>query len=536
MSLPTVTGVAPRWESGLAELLSRSDRAQLVRRCADVPELLGVSTAGLARVAVVSSDFRSLDRAAVETLLAAGVAVVGVHPPGQDDAGRALRRWGVRIVLPADLDDAALDEAIGSAVDATSRDGAAQRRDGAAQGRDGAKPGQASGSEDLSAGRAGGPQATSGGDRLADSYGSHLSDVPDTTSDSGYNGDSAATAVPGRVEDVTLGDQDQVVDGSPDAVDEELRRLVEEEGGGPPLGGPPLDADPGEPPADEDPPGEPGQVVVVWGPGSPGRTTLAVNLAAELATPLSRVVLIDADTVAASVAQSLAVLDEAPGLAAAARLADQDGLDGQALARLAPEVRPGLLLLSGLPRADRWPEIRDSALADIIEVARRHAAYVVLDVAAGVEQDEELSFDTQAPRRHGATLAALEAADLVVVVGAGDPIGLQRLVRGLDVLPTLTAAPREVVVTRVRPGPVGPEPERRIRETLERFAGARSVHLVPEDRESLDMALLHGRALLEVQPGSPARTSIRTLADRLAGREEQATRRGVRWWRRRLRA
>lgn len=472
MSLPTVTGVAPRWERSLAELLGRSDRAALVRRCADVPELIGVAAAGLARVAVVSSDFRSLDRPAVEALLASGVAVVGVHPPGQEDAGRALRRWGVPVVLPADLGAAALDEAIATVVEVAA----------------GTCPG-----EDR-------PRAE--GSPVAD------------------RDEDLAPPGPARLDAV------------PDPVDEELRRLVEEAGGGDP---PPLDDVPPSPGA-EDPTRQEGQVIVVWGPGSPGRSTLAVNLAAELAGPLSRVVLIDADTVGASLAQALAVLDEAPGLAAAARVADQDGLDERGLLRLAPEVRPGLLLLSGLPRADRWPEIRDSALADVIEVARRHAAHVVVDVAAGAEQDEELAFDTQAPRRHGATLTALESADRVVVVGAGDPIGLQRLVRALDTLTTLTAAPREVVVTRVRPGPVGPDPQRRIREALDRFAGVRSVHLVPEDRESLDLALLHGRALVEVCPTGAARTSIRALAERIAGREPTPGRGGTRWWRRRLRA
>lgn len=61
-----------------------------------------------------------------------------------------------------------------------------------------------------------------------------------------------------------------------------------------------------------------GQVVAVWGPaGAPGRTTVAVNLAAELALGGREVVLVDVDTQAASVAQHLAILDEAPGVAAA---------------------------------------------------------------------------------------------------------------------------------------------------------------------------------------------------------------------------
>ena len=62
------------------------------------------------------------------------------------------------------------------------------------------------------------------------------------------------------------------------------------------------------------------------------------------------------------------------------------------------------------------------------------AAWTVVDTGFALERDEELSYDTMAPRRNGATLSALEAADVVLAVGAADPVGMQRLVRGLGEL------------------------------------------------------------------------------------------------------
>src|SRR5699024_4075089 len=92
-----------------------------------------------------------------------------------------------------------------------------------------------------------------------------------------------------------------------------------------------------------------GRIVVVWGPaGAPGRSTVAVNTAAELAEPDEPVMLVDLDTYGASVAQLPAVLDEAPGVAAATRAADAGTLDPAALTQLAPEVAPGLRVLTGL--------------------------------------------------------------------------------------------------------------------------------------------------------------------------------------------
>src|SRR3954452_7970676 len=121
-----------------------------------------------------------------------------------------------------------------------------------------------------------------------------------------------------------------------------------------------------------------------------------------------------------------------------------------ALAELAVRVRPGLRVLTGIARAERWPELRPSALEVVLGLARSLAAYVVIDCAFGLERDEELSYDTVAPRRNGATLAALDAADTVVAVAAGDPVGLQRYVRALaelaEILPGCTQV---TVVNRV---------------------------------------------------------------------------------------
>ncbi|MGH9250770.1 MAG: AAA family ATPase, partial [Acidimicrobiales bacterium] len=66
-----------------------------------------------------------------------------------------------------------------------------------------------------------------------------------------------------------------------------------------------------------------GRLVAVWGPtGAPGRTTLAVNLAAETALLGRATLLVDADTYGGAIAQVLGLLDEAPGLAGAARAAN----------------------------------------------------------------------------------------------------------------------------------------------------------------------------------------------------------------------
>ncbi|HOF63730.1 MAG TPA: P-loop NTPase, partial [Dermatophilaceae bacterium] len=132
-----------------------------------------------------------------------------------------------------------------------------------------------------------------------------------------------------------------------------------------------------------------GRVIAVWGPtGAPGRTSVAVNLAAELAAMGREVLLIDADTYGGSVAQTLSILDEAPGVAAAARAADQGALDLVALSRLALVVTGTFRVLTGIPVASRWPEIRGAALERVVDVARWLVDDVVIDCGFSVEHDE----------------------------------------------------------------------------------------------------------------------------------------------------
>jgi Flp pilus assembly CpaE family ATPase len=185
-------------------------------------------------------------------------------------------------------------------------------------------------------------------------------------------------------------------------------------------------------------------------------------------------------------------------------------------------------VLTGISRADRWPELRPAALELVWELSRRLAPVTVVDCGFCLEQDEELSFDTAAPRRNGATLATLAQADVVVAVGGGDPVGVQRLVRGLTELREAVpgALPR-VVVNRIRRSAVGPDPERQVREALDRYVGVRDVSFVPEDHDAVDAAVLQARPLAEVAPDSPARAALAALAAALVGRASPRRRRGL---------
>jgi hypothetical protein len=110
-----VTGAA--WESELVGALDRADHGvTVVRRCVDVSELLAVAATGTGQAALLSAELRRLDSDTIARLEAAGVAVVGLVEPGDEEAADRLRRLGVHRVLPADAEPDAIAQALREAV------------------------------------------------------------------------------------------------------------------------------------------------------------------------------------------------------------------------------------------------------------------------------------------------------------------------------------------------------------------------------------------------------------------------------------
>ena len=256
------------------------------------------------------------------------------------------------------------------------------------------------------------------------------------------------------------------------------------------------------------------RTIVVWGPhGSPGRSTVAIELAVELARGDRRVALVDADSHAPSIALSLGLADEGPGFAAACRQAALGTLDARELTRIAlPLERSGVEVLPGINRPSRWPELAEARVSSALEACRDWVDHTVVDVSASLEQDEEIMSDLDAPRRNGATLAALRSADLVVAVAAADPVGVARFLRGYaDLRAVVGATPVLTVANRLRPGALGIDARGQVRRTLDRFGGISDVRFLPADARSNEAALLAARPIALAAPRSPLIAGIRRI-------------------------
>ncbi|MET4061172.1 Mrp family chromosome partitioning ATPase [Arthrobacter sp. UYP6] len=434
MNIPVVTV-----GSGVGTLVQDLERLHgpvtVVRRCAEMPELIAACQSGIARAAIMTDDAGEVTAALAERLAASGVALLVLAD--EDGAQRRLDALGI-----------------------------------------------------LHASRASTPELLSG----------LVTDAVDRMD--GHSGSAFLADPAGALRTWSL-EADSRSPGRPGTPPDSPERPNTDEGEE--IGTGPARAD--------------GSVIAVWGPaGAPGRTMLAVNLAAEAAAAGKTVLLIDADTYGSSVAAYLGLLDESAGVAQACRLADQGLLDSESLIRSTLNVSMNgqrLLVLTGITRSDRWIELRPTALGLVVEQARKAADLIIIDCGFSLEADEELSFDTMAPRRNGATLRALELADTVFAVGAADSVGVPRLVRALTELQAAVpgAAPK-VVLNKVRSSSVGRSPERQLRDAWERFGpGLPVTAFLPAEFSTVDAALLAGSALLETAPSSPLRHAIAALAN-----------------------
>ncbi|MDU0347420.1 hypothetical protein, partial [Actinomyces sp. MRS3W] len=257
-----------------------------------------------------------------------------------------------------------------------------------------------------------------------------------------------------------------------------------------------------------------GRVAVVWGPhGAPGRSLVAAALAAGLP---GETILVDADIEAPCLTQLLGLPEESSALATAARLAARGRLDAEALERILIPITAGRHLLTGLGRSGRWRELPPAAMPEVWDRCRGAARWTVVDIAGGRVDDAVDDF-TLEPGRGAVSVELLRNADVVVIVGAGDPVGVRRLLQLMDDLSEdIQPAGRiEVVVNRVRASAAGPSPQRAVREALARFGGVEDIVVLPEDGATADRCLMEGRSITEAAPASPLGWALAELIDRI---------------------
>ena len=475
----------------------------VVRRCADLPELLSAGMAGLASFALLDTGFDEIDRTVLDRLARAGLSGL-LLVEGHEEERWSSAGWPV-------LRRDAAPGSICSAMQGIARRGATDA--GVSPTGSSAEAGTAPGAAaDAASGAVTGAEAA-GDDWLS------VATPASADRDSAANAANAANAAQeiAWFEELWRQSQGPDGDGTPSV------RAAAAPGPPSPAPGPPgavaaTSTSQSPHPGTMNPAGDAqrGRIVLVWGPhGAPGRSTVAASLAHGLAAS-GGAILVDADVEAPSLVQLLGMAEDSSALAGAARLATHGRLDAESLQRVLAPVGGGLSLLGGLGRAGRWRELPPASMTEVWLQCRRAAAWTVVDVAGGVIDDDIDDF-TLEPGRGAVTADLVSHADVVLVVGGADPVGVRRLLQLLDeVGSSVTPTGRvEVVVNRVRASAAGPSPQQALREALARFGGLEDIVLLPDDAATADACLLQGRSVLEGAPGSALGKALSALVDRI---------------------
>ena len=258
-----------------------------------------------------------------------------------------------------------------------------------------------------------------------------------------------------------------------------------------------------------------GRTIAVWGPkGAPGRSSIAIELAAELAVGEPNTLLVDADTYGGDLLQLLGVTDELPTIVWASRLAAKKELLPE---RLATELRrigdDGPVLLPGIPRAELWPEVSDYGWKTLLEVVRETFVHAVIDVGFVLEPDAS-PYPEAGEGRNRTARAALKQADHVVAVMRADPIGIKSFIWALEQVTDLVDPDRLLIVAnRVRPGE-----EHEVADIVRRHARKRPVCMVPDAPEPFADAVTAGTSVRARRGSAEVTHQVAELAAAVGGR------------------
>lgn len=273
----------------------------------------------------------------------------------------------------------------------------------------------------------------------------------------------------------------------------------------------------------------PGKIVAVWGPkGAPGRSTVAIELAAVLAQTDPSSLLVDADLYGGDIAQLLGVAEEVAGIVPLCRMAARGELRDDRWMSELRRAPMGPVLVPGVLRAELWGEVSLFGWTRFLDAARACFRSTVIDIGFCLESGAP---GGAGPGRNDVAIAAVEAADRIVAVLRADPVGLRSFFWSFsDHKDVLDRDKCVFVVNRVRPGE-----EAELARFVRRQLGCPALALIPDRPDHLARSVWEGLPVVVGEPGSPVSDAIREIAadlgakvpprgflSRLAGRRTHA--------------
>lgn len=241
-------------------------------------------------------------------------------------------------------------------------------------------------------------------------------------------------------------------------------------------------------------------LISVWGiNGSPGRTVIAINVAFSLANKNSPTLLIDLDAVAPSVAASLGIVSEVPGISSVIHDALKGRLNIQSFEKNVIEVNSGLHVLTGITNPKRWPELRTEGLIQVLKHASQIYPNIVCDLSAVLPEtlDPNLS-NLDIFRRFDHIPKVLELSTNVLFVLSANPLSLIRSSESLEALSEIYKREPLIILNKVNSFSLGSKYESTVEAILGRWASAEKILRIPDRPELFAESWLKAESILNL--------------------------------------
>ena len=223
-------------------------------------------------------------------------------------------------------------------------------------------------------------------------------------------------------------------------------------------------------------------LISVWGiNGSPGRTSTAINLSFSLANKNSPTLLIDLDAVAPSVAASLGIVSEVPGISSVIHDALKGRLNIQSFEKNVIEIESGLHVLTGITNPKRWPELRTEGLIQVFKQASQIYPNIVCDLSAVLPETLDPNLNNlDIFRRFDHIPKVLELSTQVIFVLSANPLALIRSSESLEALNEIYKREPLIVLNKVNDFNLGVKYESTVEAILGRWTDPELVQRIPD--------------------------------------------------------
>jgi hypothetical protein len=226
-------------------------------------------------------------------------------------------------------------------------------------------------------------------------------------------------------------------------------------------------------------------LVCVWGTnGSPGRSSVAINLSFSLASKNFPTLLVDLDAIVPSLAPALGLVSEVPGVSSLVHDALKGRLSQESIEKNVIEVNPGLHVLTGISNPKRWPELRTEGLIQVLKLCSQMYANIICDLSAVLPESTDSSLnDVDIFRRFDHIPKVLEISSRNIFVLSATPLSLIRASEALEALHEINKSEPLIILNKINEINLGQKYESTVEAILGRWVNSGSIYRIPDRPE-----------------------------------------------------